>query len=50
MYSVVTTTEANGLNPRKYVQWLLEETPNAADPDDPAYRLRLFLVTHSSTG
>ena len=37
MYSVVTTTKANGLNPRKYVQWLLEEMPNAADPDDPAY-------------
>ncbi len=37
MYSVVTTAKANGLNPRKYVQWLLEEMPNAADPDDPAY-------------
>ena len=36
-YSVVTTAKANGLNPRKYVQWLLEEMPNAADPDDPAY-------------
>lgn len=28
---------SNGLNPRKYVQWLLEEMPNAADPGDPAY-------------
>ena len=37
MYSVVVTAKANGLNPRKYVQWLLEELPNAADPDDPAY-------------
>lgn len=37
MYSVVVTAKANGLNPRKYVQWLLEEMPNAADPDDPAY-------------
>ena len=37
MYSVVTTAKANGLNPRKYVQWPLEEMPNAADPDDPAY-------------
>ena len=27
----------NGLNPRKYVQWLLEEMPNAENPDDPAY-------------
>ena len=36
-YSAVTTAKANGLNPRKYVQWLLEEMPNAADPDDPAY-------------
>ena len=23
--------------PRKYVQWPLEEVPNAADPGDPAY-------------
>ena len=37
MYSVVVTAKANGLNPRKYVQWLLEELPNAADPGDPAY-------------
>ena len=37
MYSAVVTAKANGLNPRKYVQWLLEEMPNAADPDDPAY-------------
>ena len=27
----------DGLNPRKYVQWLLEEMPNAENPDDPAY-------------
>ena len=37
MYSVVVTAKANGLNPRKYVQWLLEEMPNAENPDDPAY-------------
>ena len=37
MYSVVTMAKANGLNPRKYVQWLLEEMPNAADPGEPAY-------------
>ena len=37
MHSAVVTAKANGLNPRKYVQWLLEEMPNAADPDDPAY-------------
>ncbi len=36
-YSAVVTAKANGLNPRKYVQWLLEEMPNAADPGDPAY-------------
>ena len=34
MYSIVVTAIANGLNPRKYVQWLLEEMPNAADPGD----------------
>lgn len=27
----------NGLNPRKYVQWLLEEMPSAEKPSDPAY-------------
>ena len=27
----------NGLNPRKYVQWLLREIPNAADPGGAAY-------------
>ena len=37
MYSIVITAKANGLNPRKYVEWLLEEMPNAADPGDPAY-------------
>lgn len=37
MYSVVVTAKANGLNPRKYVQWLLEEMPNAENPDDLAY-------------
>ena len=37
IYSVVTTAKANGLNPRKYLEWLLTEMPNAADPDDPAY-------------
>lgn len=33
----MVTAKANGLNPRKYVQWLLEEMPNADNPDDPAY-------------
>lgn len=37
IYSVVTTAKANGLNPRKYLEWLLEEMPNAADLGDPAY-------------
>ena len=29
--------QAGGLNPRKYLEWLLEEMPNAADLGDPAY-------------
>lgn len=37
MYSIVITAKTNSLNPRKYVQWLLEEMPNAADQGDPAY-------------
>lgn len=37
MYSIVVTAKANGLNPRKYVKWLLEEMHNAKDPNDPAY-------------
>lgn len=37
IYSVVATAKANGLNPRKYLEWLLAEMPNAADPGDPAY-------------
>ena len=36
IYSVVTTAKANGLNPRKNLEWLLTEVPNAADPGDPA--------------
>ena len=32
MYSIAVTAKANGLNPRKYVQWLLEEMPNAEIP------------------
>ena len=35
--SIVVAAKANGLNPRKHVQRLLEEIPNAADPGDPAY-------------
>ena len=34
IYSIVTTARANGLDPVRYVEWLLEELPNAADPDD----------------
>ena len=37
MYSIVVTAKASGLNPRKYVQWLLEKMPNAKNPVDPAY-------------
>lgn len=35
MHSIVVTPKANNLNPRKYVQWLLEELPNTEDPGDP---------------
>lgn len=34
---MVTTARANDLNPRKYLEWLLAEMPNAADPGDLAY-------------
>lgn len=37
IYSVVVTAKANGLNPRRYLEWLLDEMPNAEDPSDPAY-------------
>ena len=33
MYSIVTTAKTNGLNPRAYIQWLLEEMPNAKSLD-----------------
>ncbi len=42
IYSVVVTAKDNGLNPRKYAQWLLEAMPNAADPADPAPGLSGF--------
>ena len=29
IYSITTTAKANGLNPRKYIEWLLHEMPNA---------------------
>lgn len=32
-----STAKAGGLNPRKYLEWLLTEMPSAADPGDPAY-------------
>lgn len=44
IYSVVTTATANGLNPRRYLEWLLSEMPNAGDPDDPAYAVVLTLT------
>ena len=34
IYSVVTTAKMNGLNPRKYIEWLLTEMPNAKDISD----------------
>ena len=39
----MVTAKTNGLNPRKYVQWLLEEMPKAEDPGDPAYLDSLVL-------
>ena len=47
MCSIVVTAKANGLNPRKYVQWLLEKMPNAENPDDPAYLDSLMLWSES---
>lgn len=37
IYSMVATAKAGGLNPRKYLEWLLAEMPSAADPGNPAY-------------
>ncbi len=34
VYSIVTTAKMNGLNPRRYVEWLLEEMPNAGELTD----------------
>lgn len=34
---MITTAKANDLNLRKYLEWLLAEMPNAADPGDLAY-------------
>lgn len=34
IYSIVTTAKMNGLNPRLYLEWLLETLPNTADLDD----------------
>lgn len=33
IYSVVTTAKMNGLNPRKYIEWLLDVMPNAQNID-----------------
>ena len=34
--SITATARANGLNPRKYIEWLLEEMPNAGELTDEA--------------
>lgn len=34
IYSITTTARANGLNPQKYIEWLLEEMPNAGELTD----------------
>lgn len=36
IYSIVTTAKMNGLNPRLYLEWLLETLPNTVDLDDNA--------------
>ena len=35
LYSIVTTARENGLSPMPYVEWLLEELPQAGDLSDP---------------
>lgn len=35
IYSIVTTAKMNGLNPRKYIEWLLTIMPNTKDIGDP---------------
>ncbi|MEG0323621.1 MAG: transposase [Raoultibacter sp.] len=34
IYSIMTTARANGLSPRKYVEWLFDEMPNAGELTD----------------
>ena len=34
IYSIATTAKMNGLNPRLYIEWLLEEMPNAGELTD----------------
>lgn len=34
IYSIVTTAKMNGLNPRKYIEWLLSVMPNTENIDD----------------
>lgn len=34
IYSIACTARANGLMPMRYLEWLLEELPNIADPSD----------------
>ena len=34
IYSIVATAKMNGLNPRLYIEWLLEEMPNAGELTD----------------
>lgn len=36
MHSIMITAKMNGLNPRNYVHWLLEETPIVDNPGGPA--------------
>lgn len=35
IYSIVTTAKMNGLNPRLYLEWLLDTLPNTDHLDDP---------------
>jgi transposase len=42
IYSIVTTAKANGLKPREYLEWLLEEMPNTENVGDEAVLSRFL--------
>ena len=42
VYSIVTTARANGLMPMRYLEWLLDEMPNAPDVEEESALERLM--------